>query len=152
MGMGRVMSMRNYFAFEPTVERVNGLFELFDCVGTFLNCLKQEKFKVAGGYVYDDLADDWAEAGACVDDLGELALGGLICTKLGFIERIYPQVPGIDPEETGIYTVTPRGLDWLEHYRATYAARHAAWEAEQDELVARAEVERAERDAGEGDR
>ncbi len=125
MGMGRVMSMKAYFEFEPTVERVNGLYELFSCVGGFLGALQQEKFRVAGGYVYEDLADEWAEDGWCCDDLGELALGGMICIRLGFIERIYPDVPGIDPEETGIYAVTTEGSEWLEHFNATYADRRA---------------------------
>jgi len=132
MGMGRVMSMKGYFEFEPTVERVNGLYELFSCVGGFLGALQQEKFRVAGGYVYEDLADEWAEDGWLCDDLGELALGGMICIRLGLIERIYPEVPGIDPEEIGIYAVTTDGSEWLEHYYATYAERRAKWLVELD--------------------
>ncbi len=132
MGMGRVMSMKGYFEFEPTVERVNGLYELFSCVGGFLGALQQEKFRIAGGYVYQGLHDEWAEDGWRCDDLGELALGGMICIRLGFIERIYPDVPGIDPEEIGIYAVTTDGSEWLEHYYATYEQRRAEWLAELD--------------------
>lgn len=143
MGMARVMNMRNYFEFEPTVGRVNGLYELFSCVGGFLGALQQEKFRVAGGYVYQDLHDEWAEDGWCCDDLGELALGGMICIRLGFIERIYPDVPGIDPEMIGIYAVTTEGSAWLEHYNATYAERRAKWLADLD-AAAHTEADGAE--------
>lgn len=130
MGMGPVMNMKGYFEFEPTVERVNGLYELFSCVGGFLGALQQEKHRVAGGYVYQDLHDEWADDGWCCDDLGELALGGMVSIRLGFIERIYPDVPGIDSEETEIYAMTTEGSEWLEHYYATYAERRAKWLAD----------------------
>lgn len=132
MGMGRVMDMKGYFEANPTVERINGPFELFDCTGVFLCLLGQEKYRLGPGYDYDRLVGDSRKAGYRVDDLAELALGGMICYRLGFVERIDPQVPGVDPDEAEVYRVTDAGAEWFRQYDATYPSRFSAWLDEND--------------------
>ena len=115
MGISRAFTTTEYFKSEPTFGRINNMFDLYKYIACFISHLQQEKYRIAGGCVYDDLYDDWAEA-VSNEDLGGLALGGLISMQLGLIERIYPDMSGIDPAETEIYAVTTEGAEWLERY------------------------------------